>query len=288
VLDGDGWEALLALRFSRDGLRTVLSERMHRGPLRVQRPFYPEGDAACHVYILHPPGGVVGGDRLAVDVDVDPGAHALLTTPAATKLYRSAGARSIIQQTLRGADRALVEWLPQETIVFSGAVADVRTRVELSGSARFIGWELSCLGRPAAGERFDRGELGQRFELVRDGTLVYSERAHYRGGAPVLAAPWGLRGEPVVGTLLCAGVDLGGELERLREILQQSVLAAAGGSMENAATSCAAISCIGDLLVARYLGPSTEQGRAIFSDLWHATRPLVLDQRATSPRIWAT
>ena len=201
---------------------------MHSGPLSVQRRLSRATRTATLICIT---GGWVGGDRLAVNVDVDPRAHALLTTPAATKLYRSAGACSLIQQTLRAAGDALLEWLPQETIVFSGAIADVRTRIELSGSARFIGWEISCLGRPAAAERFDRGELGQRIELVRDGKLVYSERASYLGGAPVLAAPWGLRGEPVVGTLLCAGVDLGDELERLREVMQRSVLAGRAATM---------------------------------------------------------
>src|SRR5205085_6360717 len=88
-----GWQAELRLRFNCDAPgplrpgRTRLVERQHRGPLVVQRPFYPEGDP-CHVYLVHPPGGVVGGDALRIDATVDPGAHALITTPAATKFYR--------------------------------------------------------------------------------------------------------------------------------------------------------------------------------------------------------
>lgn len=272
-----GWAAELSLRFAARGARTELVERKHSGPLRVQRPFHPEPSGTCHVYVLHPPGGVVGGDQLALEVSVDAGAHALLTTPAATKLYRSAGARAGVRQTFHVAAGARLEWLPHETIAFSAAQAALTTRVELTPGARFLGWEMLCLGRPASDERFDRGEVRQRIEIAVGDKLAYCERGSYLAGNEVLSAAWGLRGQPVTGTLVAAGVDVSAHVEQLRE---------ASGAVEG--PGLAAISCMGDVCVARYLGPSTEQARGCFLRLWEVLRPLVCEAPAMPPRIWAT
>ena len=145
-----GWLASIRLGFSAPGEKTLLKERRHQGPLKVQRPFYPEGPA-CHVYLLHPPGGVVGGDRLNIDVDVQSGAHALITTPGASKFYRSAGPLALQQQTLQ-VHGGILEWLPQENILFPGANIKLESRIQLDASARFIGWEVHCLGRPVIDE----------------------------------------------------------------------------------------------------------------------------------------
>lgn len=274
----DGWEARLRLAFAHDGERTVLSERVHLGPLRVQRPFYPEPGGVCHVYVLHPPGGIVGGDQLTLDVDVARGAHALLTTPAATKLYRSGGATAVQRQVLRVAGGAQLEWLPQETIVWSGVRAELHTRVELSAQASFIGWEMLCLGRPASDERFTSGQLVQRIELLREGKPLLLERGAYRGGDAVLDAAWGLRGQPVLGTFACVS-------SALRE---EHVLAAREACAPHATGALASLSLLDQLLVARYLGPSTEQARACFMSLWETLRPVALGCAANAPRIWAT
>jgi urease accessory protein len=272
----DGWSASLSLGFSARGTRTVLTHRRHDGPLQVQRPFYPPGDRACHVYILHPPGGVVGGDSLAIGVQAGPGAHALLTTPAAAKLYRSDGASAQLTQELRVADGAWLEWLPQETIAFDGALAMSTTRVELAGSAGFIGWEILCLGRPAAGETYTHGAFTQRFEIRRDGTPLWWERNALTGGAPALHAPWGLAGRSVVATLVAVG-RAPRALAGLRELLNAG---RAGGEF--------AVSQLREVLVCRYLGDSAEQARAGFIDAWRLLRPALWGVEATPPRIWAT
>ncbi len=132
---------------------TVVARRRHEGPFCIQRPFYP-GDGACHVYLLHPPGGLAAGDELDLTVDVEPGAAALLTTPAATKFYRSDGAPSVQRQTLRVAAGAALEWLPLDTILFGGSRALIETDVVLAPGARFIGWEQLSLGRPLSGDRY--------------------------------------------------------------------------------------------------------------------------------------
>src|SRR5688572_14501877 len=195
------WRARLELGFRQAGQRTILSHRRHFGPLVVQRPFYPEG-GTCHVYLVHPPGGIVGGDQVALDVEVQPQAHALITTPAATRFYRAGpypAAR--LQQELRVHDGAL-EWLPQETILFDGARARSRTVVQLHDNARFAGWEITCLGRPANDERFTTGTLAQDFLLYRDGRPLLFDRLRVDGGSAALDANWGLGGAQAQGTLM--------------------------------------------------------------------------------------
>jgi len=275
-----GWAAELHLGFARDGARSALVERRHVGPLRVQRPFYPEGEGVCHVYLLHPPGGLVAGDDLQVNARVEPGAHALLTTPAAAKLYRSRAAAGPARQAQRFEVQGdgLLEWLPQESIAFRGARAELSTRVALAAEARFIGWEIVCLGRPAAGERFDDGTLQPSFELSRAGHILYVERGQYAGGSAVLQAPWGLAGQPVVGTMLCAAPAAARCVEAAR--------AALAGQLGESAL--AAVSGWDDLLVARYLGPSAEQARNVFAGIWSAVRPALLGRDACVPRIWHT
>ncbi len=271
-----GWSASLSLGFTARVGRTVLTRRRHNGPLQVQRPFYPPGDRACHVYLLHPPGGVVGGDSLAIRAQVGCGAHALLTTPAATKLYRSDGAEARLSQELDIADGAWLEWLPQETIAFDGARAASSTCVELKGTAGFIGWEILCLGRPAAGETYTRGAFTQRFEIRRDGAPLWWERNVLSSGAPVLHAPWGLAGRSVVASLVAVG-QAPAVLAELRALLHAE---RPDGEFS--------VSQLREVLVCRYLGDSTEQARAGFTDAWRLLRPALWGIEATPPRIWAT
>lgn len=268
----DGWEASLRLGLvARDG-RTVLAERARSGPLSVQRPFYPEG-GVCHVYVLHPPGGVVGGDSLSIDVHMDEGAQALLTTPGATKFYRSAGRTARQTQHLVVAPRAALEWLPQENIFFPGAEAALHTRVDLHGDARLALWEIHCLGRPVIGEDFIQGSIDSRLTITRDGLPVLLDRLRVR---PDNRARLSLMaGLAVGGTLVIshAGED---EIAACRDLLFASGTDYAGATL------------IEDLLVVRYLGNSTEHARRLFTDIWQALRPATLRQAAGVPRIWAT
>jgi urease accessory protein len=185
-----GWQARLELGFASAEGATLIDHRAHRGPLVVQRPFYPEatGRDVCHVYLVHPPGGLVGGDELAVDVRVGAGAHALVTTPAAGKAYRTSGEAVRQTQTLRVAGGGALEWLPQETILYDGAHATLDTRVELAPGARFVGAETICFGLPARDEPFARGACRQRFSIARGGRPLFVERGRFDGGGPVHTA----------------------------------------------------------------------------------------------------
>src|SRR5437762_3645059 len=157
------WKARLSLSFARDGNRSVLAERSHEGPLVVQKPLYPEGDEVCHAIVVHPPGGIAGGDELSLQVKTQ--GHALLTTPGATKWYRSAGPWA--KQKLAFEVDGTLEWLPRETIVFDGALAQLECEVRLGNAARYIGWEIVCLGRTGSGERFSRGKLTVDTRIVK-------------------------------------------------------------------------------------------------------------------------
>jgi urease accessory protein len=271
-----GWVGELALRLEAAGGRTVLVRRHQRGPLQVQRPFYPEADGTCHIYLLHPPGGLVGGDRLSVEVHLAPASTALVTTPAANKLYRSAGAQACQAQLFKVEKGAALEWLPQETIVFDGARAKVSTRVELASQSTFLGWEILCLGRPACGERFAHGELRTETELFRDGRPLWLERLRIEGSAPVLDAAWGFAGWPVSGTLLCTGVG-----ERVVAAVRDAVRVDAAGETF-------AATCLDGLLVCRYLGAHAERARQRLEAAWQVLRPAVLGRQAEAPRIWRT
>ena len=251
-----------------------MTRREHRGPLVVQKPLYPEGPDVCQCVVVHPPAGIVGGDRLALDVTVGAGACVQLTTPGAAKWYRSAGAPAAQTFGVRVDDEASLEWLPQGTIVYDGARARSATRIALTRSSTFIA-DIVSLGRRAAGERFRCGEWRQRFEIVRDAALIWSEHAVLHGESGLLASPAGLNGASVFGTFVAVGAKtVESMLPALREIAPVQ-----GDS---------AVTHLPDVLVARYLGESMEAASAYFGALWSAVRPALTGRPAMRPRIWST
>ncbi|MBN8499429.1 MAG: urease accessory protein UreD, partial [Candidatus Accumulibacter sp.] len=179
-----GWPGRLTLGFERRGERTLLARCEHFGPLRVQKALYPEGPAVCQAIVLHPPGGIAGGDSLEVVLTAAAGAHAQLTTPGAGKWYRSGGRRARQSLHVRVDEQAIVEWLPQETIVFDGAEAELETRVELAAGALYCGWDILCLGRTACGERYTHGGLDLATRIEQAGRPLWIERGGLRGGSP--------------------------------------------------------------------------------------------------------
>jgi urease accessory protein len=272
---GSGWHGELSLAFERRGNRTVLARRMHRGPLVVQKPLYPEGDAVCQNIVVHPPAGIVGGDRLTLDVTVESGAHAQLTTPGAAKWYRSPGAPARQRLAFAVGAQALLEWLPQESIVFDGAIAELDTRVALRTDAVFLGWEIVCLGRRLAGEEFRHGRLRQEVVVLRDNARQWTERTLIAGGAPLLNAQVGLNREPVFGTFLAAAT----------QVPEQLLAACRQVKCEDGES---AVTRLPGLLLARYRGASAEAARHYFATLWSRARPALAKREAVTPRIWNT
>ncbi len=270
------WEASLALGYLRRGGRTVLARRSHTGPLRVQRDLYPEGEGTCHTIVVHPPGGIAGGDALAVHAALGPECAALLTTPGAGKWYRSDGEPASQSLSFELECGAVLEWLPRETIVFNGARAEMETQVTLQEGSVYLGWEILCLGRAAAGERFVRGQVRQRTEIRMRGRPLWVERARFEGGDPLLDSPVGLAGRTVSATLVAAGRDLPSEL-----ILECKRLQPDGSGR-------AGVTRLPLLAAARYLGDSGEEAHDYFARVWALLRPALKGIPAVAPRIWAT
>lgn len=264
------WEAELRLGFSQRGDKTVLANSEHRGPLTVQRPFYPEG-GVCHVYLLHPPGGVVAGDQLSISADVQSDAQALITTPAAGKFYRSEGGEARQTVNLMVSEHASLEWLPQETIVYEGARLNSSMHIELAEHARFIGWEILALGRPAAGEGFANGAATLNWRISRTGRLVYIERL--RLDAEAFQARWGLFGHSACGTLFVYPASA----------LHLAAVQALIGDEANRG-----VTLIEGLLICRGLDRRADLLKGFFEEVWGLVRGDVVGKAVCAPRIWAT
>jgi urease accessory protein len=269
-----GWQAELDLRFAPAPHRTILTHRRHLGPLRVQRPFYPEGET-CHVYLIHPPGGVVGGDRLDIRIGAARGAQALVTTPAAGKFYRSAGAeaRQTVDIALEG---ARFEWLPQETIFYRGSRARLSTRIRLDDASRMIAWEIGCLGLPARAEPFTAGRAVQSLEVWNGDRPLLQDRLRLDGGDGMMQARWGLAGLPVIGTLAAYPVT-GAELEALR-----------AAEVSRGDDGRIGLTAVDGLLVCRCIDAHADAVMRRFIALWTHLRPGLMGRSARPPRIWAT
>ena len=274
------WNANLSMQF-RAGAegRTVLQHVSHEGPLRVQRAFYPRNTNACHVYWLHPPGGLVNGDRVEIDVSVGNASNVLLTTPSAGRIYRSLGQglkqRQQVRLTL--ADDATLDWLPQETLVFDGADTELGLRIDCKQGSRFVAWDIVCLGRPAAQESFTRGRLRQCIEVWRDARCIYNERWHIDGDDAALMAPWGWRGCHTQGCLMAQMVLDGEAMQQLRLLLgiEQHVMGAFTLTQRMG------------LVLVRYLGNAASEARRGFALVWQFLHQLQQREVAV-PRIWAT
>lgn len=278
-----GWHGRLALAYRSDRGRTVGHDR-HTGPLRVLRSLHPEGPAVCHHVLVHPPGGIVGGDTLEIEVTLAEEAHALITTPGATRFYRSAGAgaRQGLQATL--APRARLEWLPMETIVHSGTLAVNAMRFSLAPGAEMIGWDLLSLGLPAVGSGFDRGRFEQSIELPGEWLergILDADDARCRR---LLRSPLGFDGRTALATMWCSAGS--GWNDARREALSgmaRDVLAGAG------LASCAGVtSPTPRVVVVRALAHRIEPLWRALQGVRAAWRDALWTLPPATPRIWST
>lgn len=283
-----GWRGRLRLdyRFEGEGAtpdrpaRTVAQDR-HEGPLRVLKPLYPEGPRICHHIIVHPPGGVVGGDELHIDAQVGSDAHALITTPGATRFYRSDGARAVQAVSLQLAAGARLEWLPMEAIAYSGCRADSRLRAELAPGAEMIGWDVLALGLGAAGQPFEKGWFGQHLELPG----VWLDRARIAGDDRSLldgALGWG--GRPVLATSwFAAGTALAPER---REAMLQAGRDAIDPLPQGVSAGVTAPQAA--VVVLRLLSPGVEPAMQLLARVRQVWRRIAWGLAGNPPRIWRT
>ncbi|MGZ5241415.1 MAG: urease accessory protein UreD [Caldimonas sp.] len=274
------WHGSLSLRYRLLDERTIVEDR-HDGPLRVLKQLHPEGSRVCHSVLVHPPGGIVGGDTLAIDIALAPAAHALVTTPGATRFYRSTGAAASQMLTARAETGARLEWLPLETIAYSGCIAENRARFDLAPGAEMIGWDLTALGLPASGQPFVAGSFTQSIELPGR----WLERGTVRGDAPALLdSPLGWAGHRTLATLWFAAGN--GLAEPRRDALLEAARAACRGHAL-AATSGAPAPHAGAVVV-RVLAANVEPAMGLLSEIWSVWRRVAWQLEASAPRVWRT
>lgn len=308
------WRAHLDLDFARRADDTIMVRNRHEGPLQVQKALYPERRRdVCHIAVLHPPGGIAAGDMLTVQSTLGTGSRVLLTTPGAAKWYRAddgagggqVGAEVGAQVGDSGGEKrggranstgggaaqnlhfsigrdAVLEWLPRENIFFRGSDISMNLDVALSGSAKYLGWEILSFGRRAGGERWDRGRLRMRTCVRRDARLLWLETANIDASSGFAASAVGLAGATVSGTFLVAVGEVDdGLLKECREV---------DGSFQSAGAAREArigVTRVPGVLIARYLGHSTQDAFRWFTRLWSVLRPAMLGREPCSPRVWA-
>ena len=268
---GRHWPASLHLEVEARGGVSRVTRRDQRGPLALQRALYPEGRLA-HLYLLHPPGGVVGGDTLDISLRCARDAACLATTPGAAKFYRGNGTPASQRQRVV-ADGAAVEWLPQENIFFDGAVASLHSKFVVEAGGRLLAWELNTFGRPAAELPFRDGRVSSELRVIRGGNEILRERLVLDPSRGVGTGAAALKGHSSSGMLLALPAD-------------QSALEATRAAIGGSACPFGA-TLMGELLVVRCLGRHHEI-RRVLTSAWANLRPLVAGRTAVEPRIWAT
>lgn len=279
------WRGQISLGIEARANKSVLAHTQHQGPLRVQRPFYPEADGCCHVYLLHPPGGLVIGDELEIHASLGNKAQALLTTPSAGKIYgaKNRAALQIQNVNMQVAEGACLEWLPQETIVFDSAQARLKTRIDIIDNGLFFGWDIVRLGRAASGEIFNTGSCYQDIEIWKNQRPLFIEKNKIEknrivAGSDLHTSSWGLRNCNTTGTLYATtsltreAIDL--LYERLDAFTEQKDLWGLTQKEE--------------IFIARYLGNSVTSCRKGFELIWRETREAFNNKKAVTPRIWNT
>lgn len=275
------WHSRLQLQFSAEGARTVLRHQ-HEGGLRALASHYPEDSAICHQVLVHPPGGLVGGDILDIDLSVQEGAHALVTTPGAGRFYRSTGAPA--RQTLeaRLAPGARLEWLPLETLAYNECLGENRSRFHLAPGAELMAWDLLALGLPAADAAFRAGRFTQHIELPG----IWLERGCIAGDDGVLLhGPGGLRGHTALATLFfAAGSPLAAQRrEELLVVARQAADEARQASVLFGVTAPHA-----QVVALRLLGHRIEPVAALCRAVWAAWRQTGWGVGGCAPRVWST
>ncbi|TAE55117.1 MAG: urease accessory protein UreD [Nostocales cyanobacterium] len=267
------WHGKLNLVYAPRQNSTQLIYNHSQAPLKIQRPFYPEDEKICHSVILHTAGGVVGGDRLSAEIHLQANSQALITTAAASKIYRSNGFPAKQQINIKIDSGACLEYLPQETILFDGAVYRQDLRVELATNASFIGWEINRLGRSARDEKFLQGEMRSYTEIWQNNIPLWIDRQYIPGNDQVFYSPHGLGGKPVIGSFFVVGLTIS------QEIIKQA-------RVFNIDNSDIGVTRLEHGFLCRYRGNSTSEARNWFTNIWQNLRESLLNRGNCIPRVW--
>jgi urease accessory protein len=275
------WHGHLSLRYRRDRDRT-LAHDAHDGPLRVLKALYPEGDGVCHHVLVHPPGGIAGGDHLDIEVDVGANAHALITSAGAARFYRSDDKPAAQIARLHVQQNARLEWLPLETIAFPGCHASNQVHFDLAPGAQCLGWDLLALGLPAADQAFDSGRVEQQLHWPG----VWLERGRIAAAdTRLLDSPLGLAGQRALGTIWFAS-HAPWTTAQCEALLGSARELAATNSELAAMAGATAIDP--RLLLLRVLAARIEPLFTLMSQVRAAWRQQAWQMQAAMPRVWRT
>jgi urease accessory protein len=272
------WHGKLNLIYAHSQGATQLIHTHHQAPLKVQRPFYPEGKEICHSVILHTAGGVVGGDKLSCNFQLQPNSQVLITTAAASKIYRSNGRLATQNIDIKINSGATLEWLPQESIVFDGAIYRQDTRIDLAENSNFIGWEITRFGRSARGEKFLQGNWRSNTEIWQQGKPLWIDRQILPGCKKIFHSPHALNGQPVMGTFVYIGQAVSPEfIEKIRNLEETRYIAS---------LHCFGVTRLEHGFLCRYRGSSTSEVRNWFTAVWQLLRQSLLGRSDCIPRVW--
>ncbi len=273
------WRAELQIDYTLESQRTV-ARYAHQGPLRILKSLYPEGDQICHNVLVHPPGGLVGGDTLEMKVSVGTGAHGLVSTPGATRFYKSGGHAALQQVVAHLAEGARLEWLPLEAIAYNDCEATNRAIFHLAPGAELITWDVTALGMPSSDQAFTQGHFQQHLEIPG----VWLERGTIQGNdTRWLNSPLGLAGQKCLASLVFAcgsPIDLArveGALEAARQLIEVHSLKMQAG-----------ITCAHpQVIVLRVMSPLVEPSMDLLQQVWAAWRHALWQLPSEAPRIWS-
>lgn len=280
ALSAKHWKACLNLNFVKAHARTYLAKNLHVGPLVLQKSLHPEGPEVCHGVVIHPPGGVAGGDALTVNAALEHAAHSLLTTPGAGKWYKANGKQASQHLQFNLEPDTCLEWLPQENILFDGADVKFSADINLADNATFLGWEILCFGRQAQNERWQTGGLQQKLRIYRHQQLIWNECANITPEHKNLNSMVGLNGQVVSASLVLAAGKVPDAILTACKALQPKLaldLQARFG-----------VTALPEIFSARYVGLSSQCAKAYFEELWQILRPWYAGREAHRPRIWNT
>lgn len=276
------WYAQLELGFCFENSRTIMSHRKHHGPVRVQKMLWPEKTGVCHAIIVHPPAGIAGGDHLTFEIETKDQAHAVVTTPGAGKWYKTNGKQAFQHIHLHVKDQSILEWVPQGTMLFDGALAHSETHIHLDNAASFIGWDMLVLGRQARAERFVQGSYYNQFKLWRENKLLVADTLYFEGEDRWLSSCLGMNNQAVMGSFWAAAPEkyrssfyLEQQLELIRELMM---------CMQAPVT----LTLLDDVVSARFLGNDVRHCHDAFAAIRAKLRRYWFDLEEEFPRIWKT
>jgi len=270
------WQGILELDYQKINNSTQLVKAYSQAPLKIQRSFYPEGQEICHSIILHTAGGMVGGDRLSQTINLQPETQVLLTTPAASKIYRSSGETAQNTINIEIQEQAYLEFIPREMIIFNGAIFSQNLRVNLAPNACYLGWEITRFGRTARGEIFNQGQWKSCTEIWQNGCPVWVDRQGFIANEEILNSPHGLGGKPVIATLTWVGQPVSEDIvKNIRQLWSQ-----------RETSSQAGVTQLISGLLCRYRGNSTQEVINWFTDVWQLLRQNYTGKSIVKPRVW--